>query len=88
MNTTSDIAATGATFEMKSMKLKARRAMRIMILGGSPISVAVPPMFEASAQEIRYGTGRYAQLSRYQQYHGSDQQHGGDVIQEARSAPP
>ena len=30
-------------------------ALPIMMFGGSPISVAVPPMFEARICEIRYG---------------------------------
>ena len=35
----------------------------ISILGGSPISVAVPPMFERKASAIRRGTGLIRNLS-------------------------
>ena len=57
----------------------ARLAM--MMLGGSPIRVAVPPMLEASTSAIRNGTGR---SSRSQTSSGdrSDQQHGGDVVEQ------
>ena len=34
-----------------------------MMFGGSPISVAVPPMFEASAPEIRNGIGSTSRAS-------------------------
>ena len=40
----------------KSIKLKPAFAP-IMILGGSPIRVAVPPIFEASTSVIKNGTG-------------------------------
>jgi hypothetical protein len=47
---------------MKSMKSRCAFEA-IMILGGSPISVAVPPMFDAMAQEIRYGRGSTSRAS-------------------------
>ena len=45
---------TGATFFRKSTKVSPT-ALPIMIFGGSPISVAVPPMLDANICAIRYG---------------------------------
>ena len=41
----------------KSLKVRSPR-LAMMMLGGSPTSVAAPPMFEASTSAIRNGTGR------------------------------
>jgi hypothetical protein len=38
------------------VKLRFAR-LPMMMFGGSPMSVAAPPMFEASTSAIRYGTG-------------------------------
>ena len=38
---------TGVRFSMKATKVSSLTALPIMMFGGSPISVAVPPMFEA-----------------------------------------
>ena len=53
---TSMISAGTPSFTRNSMKSNPV-ALPIIILGGSPISVPVPPMFDASAWVIRYGTG-------------------------------
>src|SRR5215470_15075240 len=47
---------TGVRCRAKSLKVRPA-AEPIMMLGGSPISVAVPPMFEAKICENRYGYG-------------------------------
>ena len=54
MNTAMMMTTTGATWIRKSLKLRpARLPMRM--LGGSPIKVAVPPMFDANASAIKNG---------------------------------
>ena len=47
---------TGARLARKSLKDSPAR-LAMMMLGGSPIRVAVPPMLEASASAMRNGTG-------------------------------
>ena len=47
---------SGARLTRKSLKLSPDR-LAMMMLGGSPISVAVPPMLEAIASAIRNGIG-------------------------------
>jgi hypothetical protein len=55
-NTIMITITTGARWIRNSAKSSwAREPM--MMFGGSPISVAVPPMFEASTSAIRYGLG-------------------------------
>ena len=46
--------ATPVRFATKSMKFRPT-ALPIMMFGGSPMSVAVPPMFDARICEMRYG---------------------------------
>ena len=46
----------GATWIRKSLKLSPPR-LAMTMLGGSPISVAVPPMLDANASAIRNGAG-------------------------------
>ncbi|MNP48312.1 hypothetical protein D3C76_1424200 [compost metagenome] len=41
----------GARFCRKAIKVSSLTALPIMIFGGSPIKVAVPPMFEAMTSE-------------------------------------
>ncbi len=53
MNTST---VTGARLTRKSSK-PSPAAEPMRMLGGSPMRVAVPPMFEARISEIRYGTG-------------------------------
>ena len=48
--------AIGARFEMKSMKPRPA-APPIIMFGGSPTSVAVPPMFDANISESMNGIG-------------------------------
>ena len=50
------ITTTGPVLTMKSAKLRPA-ALPIMMLGGSPMRVAVPPMLEAMIWESRKGTG-------------------------------
>ena len=52
MKTARITAITGVRWTTKSLKVKFALEA-IMMLGGSPISVAVPPMFEASASATR-----------------------------------
>src|SRR3972149_449383 len=47
---------TGARLTRKSVKLRSA-ALPMRMLGGSPMSVAVPPMLEAMTCETRNGTG-------------------------------
>ena len=47
---------SGARLTRKSLKLSPDR-LAMMMLGGSPINVAVPPMLEAIASAIRNGIG-------------------------------
>ena len=56
----------------------------MMMFGGSPIRVAVPPMFEASASAIRNGTGAQPEPVADQQGDRCDEQHGGHVVQQRR----
>ncbi len=56
MNTIIFIIMIGATLIIKDMKLN-WKAEPIMMLGGSPIIVAVPPMLEANASDINIGMG-------------------------------
>jgi len=53
----------GARLTAKSLKVSPAR-LAMMMFGGSPIRVAVPPMFEASASAIRNGTGGRASRSQ------------------------
>ena len=54
--TTSRTTTMGARLRKKSLNDRSAR-LPMMMLGGSPISVAVPPMFDASTSAIRKGTG-------------------------------
>ena len=45
---------TGAKFTTKSLKLRCA-AEPMMMLGGSPINVAVPPIFEANTSANKNG---------------------------------
>ena len=56
MNTSSSTTTIGARLSTKSLKLSPDLAA-MMMLGGSPIRVAVPPMLEAITSAIRNGTG-------------------------------
>ena len=47
---------TGVRFSMKATKVSSLTALPIMMFGGSPISVAVPPTFEARICVSRNGT--------------------------------
>ena len=51
-----DRAAIGAMFSRKSLKVSPDR-LAMMMLGGSPIKVAAPPMLEARTSAIRNGPG-------------------------------
>ena len=48
--------AIGARWIRKSLKERPAR-LAMMMLGGSPINVAVPPMFDANASAIKNGAG-------------------------------
>jgi hypothetical protein len=56
MNTTSRTTTMGARLTTKSLKLRPER-LAMMIFGGSPMRVAVPPMLEAMTSASRNGTG-------------------------------
>lgn len=47
----------GAKLNKKALKSKCLFAEPIIIFGGSPINVAVPPIFEKIISESKYGTG-------------------------------
>ncbi len=52
----------GVRWIRKSLKLRPAR-LAMMMLGGSPISVAVPPMFDANASAIKNGAAPIASRS-------------------------
>ena len=49
--------AIGARFSMNAMKVSSFTALPIMMFGGSPMSVAVPPIFDARICVSRKGIG-------------------------------
>ena len=49
--------AIGARCSMNMTKVSSLTALPIMMFGGSPMRVAVPPMFEAMICVRRYGIG-------------------------------
>ena len=49
--------AIGARFSINAINVSSFAALPIMMLGGSPINVAVPPMFEAIICVRRNGAG-------------------------------
>ena len=55
-NTTKIMSATGARLVRNAPK-SSPAALPTMMLGGSPIKVAVPPMLEASITASKYGSG-------------------------------
>ena len=57
MKAASSTSTTGPRWIRKVLKSRPAR-LPMMMLGGSPIRVAVPPMLETMASAIRYGTGR------------------------------
>ena len=59
----------------------------MMMFGGSPISVAVPPMFEARISEMRKGAGFAPRRCAMKKVTGVIKDHGGDVVEERRSRP-
>ena len=54
---TMQMIAIGARFSMNATKVSSFTALPIMMFGGSPMSVAVPPMFDAMICVRRYGIG-------------------------------
>ena len=76
-------AAIGAMCSRKSLKVSPDR-LAMMMLGGSPIKVAAPPMFDARTSAIRNGAGLDGEPVADQQGDRRDQQHRGDVVQERR----
>src|SRR3954447_18908914 len=82
MNTKSRTATIGARWTRKSLKPRSAR-LPMMMLGGSPMSVDVPPMLLAITSASRNGTGSRASRSQQQGYRG-DEQDGGDVVEERR----
>ena len=56
MNTTMSTTTMGARLTRKSLKLSPAR-LAMMMFGGSPMRVAVPPMLEAIASARRNGIG-------------------------------
>ncbi|MNC51000.1 hypothetical protein D3C75_1002740 [compost metagenome] len=51
------IRINGARLPINAMNVSSFTALPIIIFGGSPISVAVPPMFEAIICDSRKGIG-------------------------------
>ena len=76
-------AAIGAMCSRKSLKVSPDR-LAMMMLGGSPIKVAAPPMLDAKHLGDQEGNRRDAQPLTDQQGDRGDQQHGGDVVQHCR----
>ena len=62
-NTASSTATIGARFTMKSLNVRPPR-LAMMMFGGSPISVEVPPMLLAITSAIRNGTGEVPSRSQ------------------------
>ena len=56
ISTTINTTTTGARWTRKSLNDNPPR-LAMMMLGGSPTRVAVPPMFDANTSASRYGTG-------------------------------
>ena len=56
MNTAMTITTIGVMWMRKSLNVKPAR-LAMMMLGGSPTSVAAPPMLDANTSAIRNGTG-------------------------------
>ena len=74
---------SGREWTRKSTKLSPAR-LPMMMLGGSPMSVAVPPMLEARISEMRYGAGGQPQSAAHREGHRCDEQHAGDVVEDRR----
>ena len=53
MTTTMQMIAIGARCSMNMTKVSSFTALPIMMFGGSPMSVAVPPMFDAKICDMR-----------------------------------
>ena len=53
----------GVTFTMKLIKLRSK-FLPIIILGGSPISVAAPPTFVIMVSPITNGVGSASEISQ------------------------
>ena len=73
----------GAMLTRKSLNVRPAR-LPMMMFGGSPISVAAPPMLEASTSAIRNGLGGDAQAVADDQRHRGDEHDDGDVVQHRR----
>ena len=66
--------AIGSEWTRKSLKVSPPR-LAMMMFGGSPIRVAVPPMLEANTSEIRYGAGEQPEPRADRERDRRDQQH-------------
>jgi hypothetical protein len=62
VTTTNVTKAIGARLTMKELKLRSV-APAMMMFGGSPISVAVPPMFDVITSMITSGIGSMSRVS-------------------------
>ena len=62
-NSTKMTSTAGAMWTRKSLKVRPAR-LPMMMLGGSPISVAAPPMFDASTSAIRNGCAAMSRRSQ------------------------
>ena len=76
-------ADSGARWTRKSLKVRPAR-LPMMMFGGSPTSVAIPPMLEANTSTIRKGAAGRARRSHTSSVTGAIEQHGGDVVQQGR----
>ncbi len=63
MRTRTSTAASGARWTRKSLKVRPAR-LAMMMFGGSPTRVAVPPMLEANTSAIRNGAAGSARRSQ------------------------
>ena len=79
--TTITTTMTGVRWMTKALKSRPT-CEPIRMLGGSPISVAVPPMLEAKISANRIRIGRHVELAGDRERHRHDQQHGGDVVEQ------
>ena len=78
-------STTGVMWTRKSVNVRSAR-LAMMMFGGSPTSVAAPPMLDANASASRNGTGADTQLPAHRERHRRDQQHRGHVVQQGRGA--
>ena len=85
-NSTKMTNTAGAMLTRKSLNVRPAR-LPMMMFGGSPISVAAPPMLDASTSAIRNGCAAMSRRSQITRVTGRDQHDDGDVVQHRRRHP-